>query len=234
MKNHGLCELKLSTAKIITEINHLLVEIVCCLCLAAKRVGAETHFLSQCRFLPEADRRRMIQSSSRIRNIGAVDEDFEGEEGDYGEDQLETDQNSNFIDNPSPAVHRRVTTRKAPYINCFYQEIPARVCLDSGAESNMMSKRFAIYIGVSIRPSGQGAVQADEKTPLDIIGEVKGIILKRGAHDFTFDGLVTKSDIGDIIGGEPFLEDNDIALRPARKQIIIRGKEVIPYSTSSL
>ena len=99
----------------------------------------------------------------------------------------------------------------------------------------MMSKRFAIYIGVSIRPSGQGAVQADEKTPLvEIIGEVKGIIQKRGAHDFKFDGLVTKSDIGDIIGGEPFLEDNDIALRPARKQIIIRGREVIPYSTSSL
>ena len=106
--------------------------------------------------------------------------------------------------------------------------------MDSGAESNMMSQRFAVYIGVTIRPSSQGAVQADETTPLDIIGEVKGVILKRGAHNFTFDGLVTKNDIGDIIGGEPFLEVNDIALRPARKQIIIRGKEIIPYSTNML
>ena len=202
---------------------------VCCLCLAAKRSGADTHFLSQCRFLPEPDRRRM-NASSKIRNIETVDtEDLD----DY-QDELDTEDNNNFIDNPSPAVQRRVTTRKSPYINCFYMEIPCRVCLDSGAESNMMSHRFALYIGISIRPSRQGAVQADEKTPLDIIGEVKGIILKRGAHNFTFDGLVTRNDIGDIIGGEPFLEDNDIALRPARKQIIIRGKEIIPYSTNLL
>ena len=69
---------------------------------------------------------------------------------------------------------------------------------------------------------------------MDVIGEVKGVLLKRGAHVFSFDGLVTKNDIGDIIGGEPFLEANDIALRPARKQIIIRGKEIIPYSTNTL
>ena len=202
----------------------------CCLCLTAKRSGADTHFLSQCRFLPESDRRRMNQSSSKIRNIEAVDPE---EEDDY-QDELDTEDNSNFIDNPAPAVQRRVTTRKSPYINCFYLEIPARVCLDSGAESNMMSHRFALYIGISIRPSRQGALQADERTPLDIIGEVKGIILKRGAHSFKFDGLVTRNDIGDIIGGEPFLEENDIALRPARKQIIIRGKEIIPYSTNLL
>ena len=41
-------------------------------------------------------------------------------------------------------------------------------------------------------------------------------------------------DIGVIIGGEPFLEANDIALRPARKQIIIKGKDIIPYSINGL
>ena len=205
----------------------------CCLCHAAKRSGADTHFLSQCKFLPESDRRRM-SPSSRIRNIDTVDQCQEDEEDEYEEDQLDTHDNSNFIDNPSPVVNRRVTTRKSPYMNCFYNEIPARICLDSGAESNMMSQRFASYIRVEIRSSGQGAVQADETTPLDVIGEVKGILLKRGAHVFSFDGLVTKNDIGDIIGGEPFLEANDIALRPARKQIIIRGKEIIPYSTNTL
>ncbi len=46
------------------------------------------------------------------------------------------------------------------------------------------------------------------------------------------DALVTRSDIGDIIGGEPFLEKNDIAIRPARRQIIIKGRKIIPYADS--
>ena len=203
----------------------------CCLCRAAKRSGAETHFLSQCRFLPEADRKRL---APRIRNIEAVEgEDFADEFDDYdGEDRLDTRDNSNSIDNPAPAVQRRVITRKSPYMNVFYNEIPTRLCLDSGAESNLMSERFAIYISIPIQRTNQGAVQADESTPLNVIGEVKGITLKRGANVFTLDALVTKDDIGDIIGGAPFLETNDIAIRPARKQIIIRGREVIPYSST--
>ena len=84
---------------------------ICCLCLAAKRSGADTHFLSQCRFLPEPDRRRMTPSSSRVRNIETVDQE---EGGEYYEDELDTQENSNFIDVPLPVVQRRVTTRKSP------------------------------------------------------------------------------------------------------------------------
>ena len=203
----------------------------CCLCRAAKRPGAETHFLSQCRFLPEADRKRM--SASRVRLVDTLEEEEYDVAGEVEyDDALDTQDNGIFIDNPAPAVQRRVITRKSPYMNVFYNEVPTRLCLDSGAESNLMSKRFAIYIQVDIKPTRQGAVQADESTPLNIIGEVKGITLKRGAHNFSLDALVTKDDIGDVVGGSPFLEENDIAIRPARKQIIIRGKEVIPYSNS--
>ena len=55
--------------------------------------------------------------------------------------------------------------------------------------------------------------------------------LRRGAHTFQLDALVTKQDVGDIIAGEPFLEHNDIAVRSMKKQIIIRGNEIISYST---
>ena len=44
----------------------------CCLCRTAKRPGYDNHYLSQCRHLPESDRRRM---SSRIRNIEIRDHD---------------------------------------------------------------------------------------------------------------------------------------------------------------
>ena len=205
----------------------------CCLCRAARRPGAETHFLSQCRFLPESDR-RMVRSpsSARIRGVETTEGEDAGDEhyDDFNEDTLDTRDNAIFVDNPAPSIQRRVLTRKSPYMNVFYNEIPVRLCLDSGAESNLMSHRFAIYIQIDIGPTRQGAVQADESTPLNIIGEVKGITLKRGAHSFSLDALVTKDDVGDVIAGSPFLETNDIALRPARKQIIIRGRDIVPYS----
>ena len=81
---------------------------------------------------------------------------------------------------------------------------------------------------MTIKPSKQGAVQADEKTPLEVVGEVKEQIVC-GSHVFKLEALVTKIDIGDVIAGEPFLEDNDVAIRPAKKQIIIKGRDIIPY-----
>ncbi len=131
----------------------------CCLCRAAKRSGAESHFLSQCRYLPESDRRRMV--NPKIRIVDALEENCDEE----GEDVFETEDNGYFIDQPAPAVHRRVATRKSPHINCFHDQIPCLVCLDSGAESNLASQRFVEYVGLPISPpSNQGAVQADQRT----------------------------------------------------------------------
>ncbi len=204
----------------------------CCLCRAAKRPGSDSHYLSECRFLPEVDRRRMnSRVRSAVRNVDAV----QIEEIDGNDEYVDTNDNDLFIDQPDPAVHRRVATRKSPYMNCFYQQIPCLMCLDSGAESNLASERFVKYLGVRmLPPSNQGAVQADQRTPLDIVGEIKDVLLKHGSETFILDALVTRSDIGDIIGGEPFLEKNDIAIRPARKQIIIKGRHVIPYAANNL
>ena len=192
----------------------------CCLCEAANRPGADTHFLSQCRYLPEGDKKRF----SKIRNI-----EVDSDEEDFDEEVIDTRDCSALIDDPIQAITRRVRTRKSPFLNCMYLHFPARVCLDSGAESNLISYRFAKITSMVIDPSRQGAVQADERTPLQIIGEVKNIKISCGSHVFSFDALVTKTDVGDIIGGEPFLEDNDVALRPAKKQIIIKGRDIIPY-----
>ena len=78
----------------------------------------------------------------------------------------------------------------------------------------------------------QGALQADEKTPLAVIGEVTGIKISKGAYVFTLDALIVKEEIGYIVAGEPFLEDNDIAVRPAKRIIIIQGRETIPYASN--
>ena len=129
-------------------------------------------------------------------------------------------------------IHRRVTTRKSPHLKCFVFQFPVFVCLDTGAESNLMSKRFAVSVGVTIYRATQGAVQADARSPLNIIGEVRDVILTRGPHSFSLDALVTERDFGDIIGGEPFLDTNDIAVRSSKKHIIIRGRDIVPYDTA--
>ena len=61
------------------------------------------------------------------------------------------------------------------------------------------------------------------------MGEVRNVLLTRGPYVFTLDALVTERDFGDIIAGEPFLESNDIAVRAFKKQIIIHGKDIVPY-----
>ena len=196
---------------------------ICSLCKTANISGWDTHFLSQCKYISDRDRKTMSMSRVRYTN-----------ENDYAEDDelCDTMNNELFIDAPPPATMRRVITMKSPHMSCFYNHYPTKVCLDSGSESSLVSERFASSAGIPILTQSihQGAVQADSTTRLTIIGEVKNVKLRRGSHVFSLDALVTKSDIGDVIAGEPFLSINDIALRPSKKQIIIRGNEVISYS----
>ena len=197
----------------------------CILCRTANR-PYDTHYLSQCRFLPEADRRRMI-------NVRQVEAESSLQDQCYAKEEL-----CNLQIDPCPTVqqviHRRVITRSSPHLQCFYKQFPAAVCLDCGAESSLISESFAKRIGIKIQPTLQSAVQADVKTPLNIIGEIKNVSITRGSHTFTLDALVIQGALGsDIVAGEPFLEYNDIAIRSAKKQIIIKGKDIVPYSSTS-
>ena len=55
--------------------------------------------------------------------------------------------------------------------------------------------------------------------------------INKGSHVFKLDALVVRDEIGDdIVAGEPFLYENDIAVRPARREIIIKGTQVINYA----
>ena len=211
----------------------------CCLCHASKKSDTG-HWLSKCPYLPERDRVRLQPNNSlRIGNNnrrGGRVRFVEIEEDDDGtpypqqeEDEVATEDNSCFID--APSVHRRVTTRRSPHLNCFLDHIQVLVCLDTGAESNLISQRFVEDNEIPVYRATQGAVQADAKTPLGIIGEVKGVVLTRGPYRFVLDALVSERDVGDVIGGEPFLEKNDIAIRPGKKQIIVQGRDVIPYQS---
>ena len=208
----------------------------CCLCRTANRPNYEDHYLSQCRYLPESDRKRL----SNIRNVEAVEYDEEENENpshefeamnQYGAAAPDVNNNDNnlFLDPPSSI--RRVSTRKSPRMQCFYAHIPVCLLLDSGAELNLMGERACIMMGLVYSRTTQGAQQVDMKTPLPIVGEITGVRITKGPHVFVLDALITREDIGDIVAGEPFLERNDVALRPAKRQIIIRGRDIVSYES---
>ena len=50
--------------------------------------------------------------------------------------------------------------------------------------------------------TNQSALQADEITPLNVIGDVTGVKINKGSFVFTLDALVIKSDMTYIIAGD--------------------------------
>ena len=70
------------------------------------------------------------------------------------------------------------------------------------------------------------ARQADEVSPMDVIGEVH-CSLTRGQWTFELDALVVRQLDIDILAGNPFMVRNDIGVRRAKRQIEIGGTEII-------
>ena len=224
---------------------------ICVLCQTAQRPDYDTHYLNQCRYLPDRDRQRMTSS---VRNVEIFDvyeneyvEDYQDSQYEYVSDEFEeeaglnTEQDSTVAEEvevvPSETstqskepISRRVMVRKSPNMICFFRHHSVHVCLDCGAESNLISQRCADKLQLNVMKPTQGAMQADAKTPLKVVGDVKNVELVRGAHVLLFEGLVVEEDIGDIVAGEPFLEVNDIAIRSSKKEIRIQDSEVISYA----
>ena len=47
---------------------------------------------------------------------------------------------------------------------CFYKHTPVSLCLDTGAEANLISVLVARSMNLQYSKTDQGALQADEKT----------------------------------------------------------------------
>ena len=114
----------------------------CHLCRASNRPGFDNHYINQCRFIPESERRRM-QFQPSVRFVETIEYDTEDDDADDTATiepltEHNTESNSLFID-PPPATVRRVATRKSPRMQCFYGHIPISLLLDTGAESNIIS-----------------------------------------------------------------------------------------------
>ena len=85
-------------------------------------------------------------------------------------------------------------------------------------------------LNAEIHKSTQSAHQADGSSPLSVVGETS-LKFTRDGHEFLFEGLVVETLDVDVLAGIPFMEVNDITIRPAKHQIILRDNTTYVYGS---
>ena len=193
-------------------------------CPICKQAGrSDKHFLSECQFLPAEDRRYILKA----RRIADLLDNSEDNDEHFQTATVEIQ--SNTSDENDPCANR-VEVRQSPYIDTFYQHNTARITIDSGATGNLINLRTAKRLGLVINKSSQSAHQADGSSPLTIVGETR-LTFQRDNHNLTFQGLVVENLDVDILGGAPFMEHNDIMIRPAKRQVILSDGSTYVYGS---
>ena len=194
----------------------------CPLCKAAGRDAS--HYLSTCQHLPEADKRFLTRARQVVIEDCATD---------FSDAELD----DNTCEQPQPTgsspLIRRVNVRSSPFFHSFYKHSPLSVILDTGAETSLMKSAVARSIDCPIHPTTQTAYQADGKTPLKVLGETH-ISLFRDDIELKFSGLIVDNLDVDILAGVPFMEDNDIGVRPRGKLISIGDNYSFRYDGNAL
>ena len=109
---------------------------------------------------------------------------------------------------------------QSPNIDVFVSHHTVRVTIDSGATYNMIRASTVKRLGANIKASSQSARQADGHSPLEVIGETR-ITFTRENYELCFEGLVVENLDVEILTGTPFMETNDIFVRPTRRTILI-------------
>ena len=125
----------------------------------------------------------------------------------------------------------RIQVPQSPYLDTFYRHSPVHITIDSGATVNMIRLSTVQKLKVEICKSAQSAHQADGSSPLKVIGETK-LSFTRGQHVFQFDRLVVENLDVEVLAGTPFMEANDIAVRPAKHLITLPDGSSFTYGSS--
>ena len=189
---------------------------VCPLCKQAGR-GEFHHFHSECRFLPESDKKYM----AKARQIATILD----EEDQYVDSDLEEEEEPR-------TVALRIQVRQSPYVDTFHNHHHVRITIDSGATGNMIRASTAERLGVKVSKSTQSAHQADGLSPLKVVGETN-LTLSHDGRKFSFEGLVVENLDVEVLAGTPFMEKNDIAIRPAKHKVIFGDGSTYEYGSSN-
>ena len=95
----------------------------------------------------------------------------------------------------------------------------------------MMRASTTHALGCSVTPTSQSAHHADGSSPLDVVGETR-LTFTRDKYVFHFEELVVENLDVEVLAGTPFMERNDVATRPAKRQITLDDGTVYSYGTT--
>ena len=190
----------------------------CCLCEAAKRPGSNTHFIQNCPFLPPQDRKY-------ITRVGDVEVQSDTE---YEGDIVDNFHRSNIrhtLNKSSPEINR-IDIISSPSIDVQIKGVASDIILDTGAESNLIREDEARRLGLEVFPTSHRANMADGRSPMEVSGEVHFLASRAcpasgNSHSLRFDGLVVKDLNCSLLGGMPFLDKNDVYLRPKINSVFL-------------
>ena len=191
----------------------------CPLCKASGKDAK--HFLSECKYLLDSDRRFMLRAR-QIANI--LDEEHSGDDIPEASDEDE--------DLPRDTVAMRVYARQSPYIDTFFKHHPIRLIIDSGATGNMIRASTAKAMDANITKSSPTARQADGSSPLIVVSETN-MSLEHEDYMFQFHALVIENLDVEVLAGTPFIEEHNITLVLAKHEIILNDRHIILYGQSA-
>ena len=112
----------------------------------------------------------------------------------------------------------------------FYQDKVIHLTLDNGCTGNIIRLNVAEGLNVKMKPTKVKAKLADNKTFLDVVGEIS-IDLIRGKMSFKFNAIVV-TDLGpDVLAGTPFQKENDVMTDFVNELIIVKKKVRFPFTS---
>ena len=193
-------------------------------CPLTKQAGRSNtnYFLSQCTFPPDNDRHFMVQAR---QIVGILDDE---QDTNY---DLDPDPPCPETTLPTPdVVAYRIPTRRSPYMDVFHGHRVVLVTIDSGATGNMIRHSTAKHLGCPIISSAQSVQRADGSSRLQVVGEIRKSFT-RDNTDFTFEGLVVEDLDVEVLAGAPFMEANDVAVRPAKREVLLGNGSVYTYGS---
>ena len=153
-----------------------------------------------------------------------------GTDSDLEEEEFTTELEPSNISLVSTelSTNRRVQVKQSPFLDIFYKHFPIRVTIDSGAKTNLIKSLLVQRIGACLNPSAPKALQAYRSTPLNVRGETTNI-LQQDNLELQLNALVVDEIDVDVLAGIPFMTTNDIAVWPAKHQVIIGDKKICKY-----
>ena len=108
-------------------------------------------------------------------------------------------------------------------IDSIFNNVVLTITLDSGATLSFIRLDVALKLGLTIRPNGQLAILADEKTRMISKGEIDITVVINGKIALRLRALVMEQLQSDCFGGTNFHKDNGISANIETGNIKLHG-----------